>query len=102
MSATTFFLIMIVTVALFSVSASLLARGMLYMLKAAFGLFKKRPVKAVMPTQVSDNSVVGEWLSREPKAHKTPCAFIESAPIDGQIVRGTRHLSGVKRCLEVS
>lgn len=41
MSATTFFLIMIVTVALFSVSASLLARGMLYMLKAAFGLFKK-------------------------------------------------------------
>ncbi|MCA3991973.1 hypothetical protein ACPV5O_22020 [Vibrio maritimus] len=101
MSATTFFLVMIVTVALFAVSASLLARGMLYLLKAAFGLSKKRPVKAVMPTQVSDNSVVGEWLSREPKAHKTPRAFIESAPIDGQIVREPRRLSAFSRCLEV-
>ncbi|EOV7450039.1 hypothetical protein ACORBP_003364 [Vibrio vulnificus] len=101
MSATTFFLVMIVTVALFSVSASLLARGMLYMLKAAFGLFKKRPVKVVIPTQVSDNSVVGEWLSRELKAHKTPRAFIESAPIDGQIVQEPRRLSEFNRCLEV-
>lgn len=87
MSVITFFLVMIVTVALFAVSTSLLARGIMKMLRSAVSHSKKRSVETVMPIQLSNNTVEGEWLSRKPVAPEMPRGFLQSAPIDGQIVR---------------